>query len=182
MQLNLDTSVDSFAKEVQNICGVNVYDCYQCGKCSAGCTVAEFLTDTPTKLIRLIQLNQKETVLQSQTPFLCATCSICSSRCPMELDIAKLMESLRILSREESDTPAVKEVAKFSDSFLSSVKSHGKTFEFGMLIEFNMRNFTPLKDALFGPLMIQRGKLSFLPRNIKNKKRLKEIFSKSKSE
>jgi hypothetical protein len=51
-----------------------------------------------------------------------------------------------------------------------------------MLIDFNIKNFTPLKDAGFGPIMLQKGKLSFIPRNIKNKKRLKEIFSKTKCE
>jgi heterodisulfide reductase subunit C len=51
---------------------------------------------TPDKLIRYLQFNKLE-VLDSKTPWLCATCFTCSVRCPRNLDIAKIMEALRLL-------------------------------------------------------------------------------------
>lgn len=179
MHIKIDNHVNNLADELQDLCGVNVYDCYQCGKCSAGCTVSEFIQESPTRVIRLIQLNQKEAVFQSTTPYLCATCNTCSSRCPMEIDVAKLMESIRIASKKEGRKPAVKEVPRFSEIFLDSVKAHGRTYELGLTIKHNMANGTPLKDAELGPNMFLNGKLSLLPPKIKNKERIKKIFEKS---
>lgn len=179
MQLKLDNNVDQFANEIESLSGCRVYDCYQCGKCSAGCPVAQFTEETPTRLLRLIQLNQKETVLNSKTPYLCASCTTCSERCPMEIDVAKVMETVRILASKEGVKPAVKEVVNFSGVFLDSVRFGGRLFEFGMTVMFNLKNGTPLKDAMLGPVMLQKGKLALLPRSIKNKERIKNIFAKS---
>ncbi|MCU7493640.1 MAG: heterodisulfide reductase subunit C [Ignavibacteria bacterium] len=179
MQLKLDNNVSQFADEIEALSGLNLYDCYQCGKCSAGCPVSQFTQESPTRLIRLIQLNQKETVLNSKTPYLCASCSTCSERCPMEIDVAKVMETVRILASREGVKPAVKEVVNFSGAFLDSVKSNGRLFEFGMTISFNLRNRTPLKDAMLGPVMLQKGKLGLFPQSIKNKEKIKNIFNNS---
>lgn len=179
MQLKLDNNVSQFADEIESLSGLKVYDCYQCGKCSAGCPVGQFTEESPTRLIRLIQLNQRSAVLNSRTPYLCATCSACSERCPMEIDVAKIMETVRILGQREHVKSPVKEVAAFSGAFLDSVKSNGRLFEFGMTITFNLRNLTPLKDAMLGPVMLQKGKLALWPRSIKNRDRIKRIFEKS---
>ncbi|MGE5399478.1 MAG: 4Fe-4S dicluster domain-containing protein [Ignavibacteriales bacterium] len=179
MQLKLDNSVDQFAMEIEDLCGCNVYDCYQCGKCAAGCPVSQFTNESPTKLLRLIQLNQKEAVLNSRTPFLCAACTTCSERCPMKIDVTRIMETIRILSAREGIKPPVKEVANFSGAFLDSVKSNGRLFELGMTIKFNLVNMTPLKDAGFGPLMLSKGKLSLIPDRIRNRDKIKNIFRNS---
>jgi heterodisulfide reductase subunit C len=97
----------------------------------------------------------------------------------MEIDVAKLMESIRIASKKEGRKPAVKEVPRFSEIFLDSVKAHGRTYELGLTIKHNMANGTPLKDAELGPNMFLNGKLSLLPPKIKNKERIKKIFEKS---
>lgn len=179
MQLKLDNNISQFAKEIEALSGCSVYDCYQCGKCSAGCPVSQFTDESPTRLIRLIQLNQKDMVLNSKTPYLCASCTTCSERCPMEIDVAKVMETVRILASREGVKPAVKEVTNFSDVFLGSVKSNGRLFEFGMTISFNLKNRTPLKDAMLGPVMLKKGKLGLAPQSIKNKERIKNIFANS---
>ncbi|MGE5429504.1 MAG: 4Fe-4S dicluster domain-containing protein [Syntrophomonadaceae bacterium] len=179
MQLKLDNNVGQFANEIEALSGCSVYDCYQCGKCSAGCPVSQFIDESPTRLIRLIQLNQKEIVLNSKTPYLCASCTTCSERCPMEIDVAKVMETVRILASREGIRPRVKEVVNFSGAFLDSVKSNGRLFEFGMTISFNLRNLTPLKDAMLGPVMLRKGKLGLWPQGIKNKERIKNIFANS---
>lgn len=179
MYLNLDNSVDSFASEIKSLCDINSYDCYQCGKCSAGCAVSKFTVESPTKILRLIQLNQKEAVLKSQTPYLCASCNTCSVRCPMEIDVARLMETIRILGRKEGVKSPVKEVPKFSDAFLSTVRLTGRSYELGLTLLFNLKNRTPLKDAGFGLPLLTKRKLSILPHTIKNRKRIERIFDKS---
>lgn len=179
MQIKLDNSIDAFAKEIYDSTSINVYNCYQCGKCSAGCTVSQFIEESPTRLIRLIQLGQKDLVYQSKTPYLCTTCITCSSRCPMEIDVAKLMESIRISAKKEGIEPPLKEVPAFAEAFLAPIKSNGKSFELGMMIGYKIKTLTPFTDAELSPTMLKNQKLPFIPKSVKNRKRIKRIFNRS---
>jgi heterodisulfide reductase subunit C len=180
MQIRIDSSVSQFSEEINDLCGIDVNKCYQCGKCSAGCTVAQFIDESPTKLIRYIQLGQSDLVYNSKTPYICASCNTCSSRCPMDIDISKLMESVRISAKKNGKHPPVEEVDRFSRIYLDSVKNNGRLFELGLMIKYNLENKTPFKDAELGPVAIMNGKLGFIPQKIKNKDRMKNIFNKSK--
>jgi heterodisulfide reductase subunit C len=51
----------------------------------------------PNQIIRLVQLGQVSDVLNSKTIWLCASCFTCTSRCPKGVDLAKVMEALRLL-------------------------------------------------------------------------------------
>lgn len=180
-QITLNTLIDSFSNEIKTLSKVNAYECYQCGKCTAGCSVGDFLEETPNQMMRLIQLNLRDEALNSKTPFLCATCNTCTARCPMDIDIAKVMETIRILSEKEKKKN-VKEVSKFSKIFLDSIKNHGRLFELGLTARFNIENKTPFKDSELAPTLIFKGKLSLLPQKIKNRKRIKKIFDNSINE
>ena len=59
---------------------VDPKDCYQCGKCSAGCPVASDADMTPREVLRHLQLRQVEPVLKSNMPWLCAGCGMCLVR------------------------------------------------------------------------------------------------------
>ncbi|MCS6817049.1 MAG: 4Fe-4S dicluster domain-containing protein [Acidobacteriota bacterium] len=84
-------------REVEELSGQNLYACYQCGKCTAGCPLAFSMDILPHTIIRLMQLGQLEPVLSSNTPWHCAACLTCSSRCPKGVDLARVMEALRAL-------------------------------------------------------------------------------------
>ncbi len=51
----------------------------------------------PNQVIRLLQLGQEEEVLSQNTIWLCASCFTCESRCPKGIDLARLMEALRLM-------------------------------------------------------------------------------------
>lgn len=84
-------------KKLEEISGQNVMACYQCGKCSAGCPMVSLMDLLPNQIIRLVQLGQIEEVVNSKTIWLCASCFSCTTRCPKGVDLAKLMEALRLL-------------------------------------------------------------------------------------
>jgi len=91
-------------QRIEEISGQTVLACYQCGKCSAGCPMADMMDLMPNQIIRLVQLGQTEEVLRSKTIWLCASCFSCSVGCPKGVDIAKLMEALReVLLRKGVD-------------------------------------------------------------------------------
>lgn len=97
------------AKEVEELCGVNIFGCYQCGTCSAGCPFVDEMDLTPDEVIRYVILDRYE-VLNSKTIWLCSSCYTCAERCPRDINITKIMEALRqiILRRKIDQTKALK--------------------------------------------------------------------------
>ncbi len=87
-----------FRKDVLSVSGEDASKCIQCGKCSAGCPISPEMDLQPNQVLRLIQMNERETVLRSATLGLCASCQTCSVRCPDSIDIAKIMDALRKLA------------------------------------------------------------------------------------
>ncbi len=97
--------------KIEEISGQNVMACYQCGKCSAGCPMASLMDLLPNQIIRLVQLGQIDDVIGSKTIWLCASCFTCSSRCPKGVDLARVMEALRLLLlRKKTDYVEVSEI------------------------------------------------------------------------
>ena len=99
-------------KEVEELCGENLFGCYQCGTCSAGCPFIEDMDLSPDEVIRYIILDRKE-VLNSKTIWLCAACFTCAERCPRDINITKIMEALRqIILRKKIDRTNLAEISK----------------------------------------------------------------------
>jgi heterodisulfide reductase subunit C len=84
-----------FVKMVNEISGQNVQNCYQCGRCSSGCPLTFAMKLLPSELIRLVQLGLEKEALETNTPWVCASCLTCHARCPRGVDLAKVMEALR---------------------------------------------------------------------------------------
>jgi heterodisulfide reductase subunit C len=88
---------------VEKLSGEQVFSCYQCGMCSAGCPLAEQMDMLPNQVIRMLQLNDAQ-VLETNAMWVCASCLACEVRCPKGVDLAKIMEGLRqIVLREAVD-------------------------------------------------------------------------------
>ncbi|GAI09389.1 unnamed protein product [marine sediment metagenome] len=84
-----------FLDKVEELSEENIYACYQCGKCSAGCPSISEMDISPCEIIRLVQLGQEKEVLNSKTIWICSSCFTCVTRCPKGVDLAKVMEALR---------------------------------------------------------------------------------------
>ena len=99
-------------KEVEELCGENLFGCYQCGTCSAGCPFIEDMDLSPDEVIRYVILDKQE-VLNSKTIWLCASCFTCAERCPRDINITKIMEALRqIILRKKIDRTNLAEISK----------------------------------------------------------------------
>jgi len=101
--LRISSAEPEFVRRVEELSGENLYACYQCGKCAAGCLFAEHMDLLPNQVLRLVQLGD-ESVLSSKAPWVCASCLACQVRCPKGVDIAKVMEALRLLSLRRGET------------------------------------------------------------------------------
>ncbi|MHA1555429.1 MAG: 4Fe-4S dicluster domain-containing protein [Candidatus Heimdallarchaeota archaeon] len=87
----------AFRQKVLDLAGDNIMRCYQCGECSGGCPESAVMDLLPNQVIHKIQLGD-ESVLDTNTFWICSSCLVCSARCPKGIDIAKVMESLREIS------------------------------------------------------------------------------------
>jgi heterodisulfide reductase subunit B len=142
--------------------GSNVYKCYQCIKCSSGCPLVEEFDLAPHQVMRSVQFND-DSVLESRAIWLCASCQTCTTRCPQGIDVAGVMDALRIESRRRGIEPAVPEIARFNDLFMRCIRIFGRTWELGLATAFNMALRQPFKDSKLGRKMFARGKMKFLP-------------------
>ncbi|MBN1326950.1 MAG: 4Fe-4S dicluster domain-containing protein [Candidatus Cloacimonetes bacterium] len=85
-------------KKIEELSGQNIFDCYQCGNCSSGCPVVDYMDISPNQAMRLAQYGRIEEVLSSEMIWICSTCLQCSSRCPKGIDVAKVMEAFRTIN------------------------------------------------------------------------------------
>ncbi len=86
-----------FVRKIEEISNQRVSNCYQCGRCTAGCPFAKFMDAPPSQVIRFIQLGLKDEVLAASAPWFCAACLVCQGRCPKGVDIPRLMEAVRTI-------------------------------------------------------------------------------------
>lgn len=82
---------------VSEISRENISDCMQCGKCTAGCPASHGMDILPHQVLRFLQLGEVDKLLSSETIWICASCFTCASRCPRDVDLAKIMEGLRLV-------------------------------------------------------------------------------------
>lgn len=168
-----------FLANLQEESQVDVRDCYQCGKCSAGCPLTEAMDYNPHQILRLLQLGQVEKVLKSRTIWICAECSTCYARCPKEVDLPRLMETLRIEAKKRGYI-GVKTVNLFADLFLGSVEANGRVHEMGIMAFYNLKSGHWFQDAMSAPTLLLNGKISPFPHKIKGRDAVRRIFAKAR--
>ncbi len=104
--------------------GKNLYHCYQCGRCTAGCPVAKNVKSyNPRQIIRMTLMGLKDEVLSSNSIWLCASCYTCQESCPQGVEVADLMFVLRNM--------AVKEgwIHPFFKQLAGVIVENGRTFK-----------------------------------------------------
>jgi heterodisulfide reductase subunit B len=154
----------NLAQRIQEELGENVYLCYQCVKCTSGCPVVEFFDWQPNQIMRAVQFGDEEIALHSQTPWLCAACQTCTTRCPQGLDINGIMEFLTRESVSRGIKPTVPETRVFNEAFMREINIWGRSYEPGLMAEMKLRNPKGLLDDLdLYVRMLKKGKVGFFP-------------------
>lgn len=69
--------------------------CFNCGNCTAVCSLSTASTPFPRKMIRYLQLGLKEKLMQSPEPWLCDYCGDCSKTCPRDANPGEVMMGVR---------------------------------------------------------------------------------------
>jgi heterodisulfide reductase subunit C len=176
-------TLSGLSGEVLENTEVKVSHCYQCGKCSAGCPLSEEMDYPPSYIMRMLQTGDpvlEEKILRSFSIWVCLTCEMCFARCPMSIDIPKMMDYLRQRSLAEKKVhPEAKKILAFHKSFLNSIRLTGRLYEIGLLMDYKARTMKVMQDMSLAPKMLSRGKLNIIPEFIKDRRGIASIFSKS---
>lgn len=169
----------AFVREVEKKSGQPLAACYQCGNCTAGCPMAFTYDYSPSRLMRLIQAGQRDTVLSSSSIWMCASCEACSQRCPNNIQVAAVLESCRHMARLEKKC-AVPRLKKFWDSFIFSVGLFGRTFEAGVMAGYMLLTGRFFTDLDIAPMTLIKGKLPLFPHRTKGRKEVAAILRRFK--
>lgn len=179
LKLDMKSSViipsPDFRREVEAESGERVSSCIQCGKCSGGCPAFAVMDLGPRRLMRAVQLGLGEEALKSNTLWLCLFCMTCSSRCPVKIDVARVIETLRHRAIRQGIKPAEKDIALFHRLFLADVETLGRAYELGLAGAYSILSLKPwanLKEL--GP-MLSRGKVLLIPERARD---ARAIFNK----
>jgi heterodisulfide reductase subunit B len=169
MSITLQTDL---AQQIRSRSGENVFLCYQCKKCTAGCPVAAYFDLAPHQVLRASQFGQANLVLNSRTISLCAACETCSTRCPQGIDIARIMDDLEIMAQELGIKSQAPTVPMFYKSANRGIDWFGRMWELGLMAELYIREFFAGKldfgqlfkyDLPLAIKMFRNGKLKILP-------------------
>ena len=82
-------------EEFERYGGVNIGACFNCGNCTAVCSMTGEDGSFPRKLIRYAQLGMKDELLGSKELWLCYNCGQCSETCPRKAEPARFMMAAR---------------------------------------------------------------------------------------
>jgi heterodisulfide reductase subunit C len=174
------------AYPVESLAHTQLVNCYQCGKCTAGCPVSARMDLVPNQLIRLVQLGHTDTALRSQAIWECVSCQTCSTRCPKDVDCAGVLDALREISLAEGMVaPSQQTVVSFQKAFLDNIRRNGRLAELELIAQFKaavfFRTGRPaflFKDAGLAPELGKRKKLHFIPGKARDRKVVERIFAK----
>lgn len=157
-------AVTGFCEEVTRASGQEIEACYQCGKCTAGCPTARAMDMKPNQVIRAVQLGMKDLVLEANAIWHCAGCETCGSRCPRDIDMARVNKALARMCLREHRMPKDPAVAIFHESFIESVRRWGRAHELEVVGLTKLRGpGQRFKDIPLGAALFSKGRLALLP-------------------
>lgn len=203
-ELNMSESVlqynpefsQSLIQEVMDRSGQNLLACYQCRRCAAGCPVGDETGVTPDRLIRMIILGEREEALNNLLVWKCVACYTCGSRCPNNIQTARINETLKQLSKEDHSEPLLPKVAAFHDAFLKSASHFGRVNELEFMGLYEIKNarrelkhgggWKAVADemknkARLGISMMKKKRLRFRLDKIKRLSEIKRLYKKAKA-
>jgi len=93
--------------------GRDLVNCYQCIKCTSGCTALKLLELKPHEIVKLVNLGFVDELAASDIIWTCATCLKCVQRCPQKASPYDVIVALRNL--------AVEREAKVPEGYLKAV-------------------------------------------------------------
>ena len=101
---------------------------------------------TSKQIIRMIQLGLRKRVLSSSTIWLCASCEACSTRCPNEVELPAIMDTLEAMAIRDGMRSEEAVIQAFHRLFLNCISQYGRLHELSLLICLKLVVLNPFED------------------------------------
>ncbi len=105
--------MEDLAEEVRAISLEDPELCILCGRCTAVCPFADRMDIKPHQIVHMVRIGDWS-VVDSEAIWYCVSCLHCSQRCPRKIDVAAIIEALRLINLRKSrfavDLRGVKEL------------------------------------------------------------------------
>ena len=169
-----------FVNRVNTLSEQTIQLCYHCHKCTSGCPVADEMAYGPDRVLRMVQFGEKDRLLTSHDIWVCASCETCGTRCPNEIDIARVMDALRQMALAEGAAIAEPDAIKFHRLFLSLLQRTGRMHEATLLSLYLLWT-----GGIFGYIgtaasMFAKRKVPLIPQPVKARREIRRIFDATK--
>ncbi len=98
----------TFVNELAQYGAADVKACFNCGNCTAVCSLTEEGAVFPRKFIRYAQLGMKDKLAASREMWLCYYCGDCSATCPRQAEPGEFVAAVRryVISQYDPTTLA----------------------------------------------------------------------------
>ncbi|MGC9346391.1 MAG: 4Fe-4S dicluster domain-containing protein [Candidatus Bathyarchaeales archaeon] len=106
-------NLKSRRKILEKLSETELVNCFQCLKCTSGCTSLKLLELKPHEIIKLVNLGFVDELALSDIIWTCATCLKCVQRCPQKASPYHVIMALRNI--------AVEREAKVPEEYLKAV-------------------------------------------------------------
>ena len=110
---------------------------------------------------------------------MCLSCETCYARCPMEINVASVIDALRTLALERGAAKPEGDMPLFNRMFLRMVRSFGRSYDLAMIAAYKLGTRNIRQDTDKFPTMLKKGKMAILPPSGADKKMVKRIFSRA---
>jgi heterodisulfide reductase subunit C len=140
--------------------------------------MAVYMDLTPRRVIALTRAGLERDVLESATPWMCASCYECQVRCPREIKVTDVMYALKRRAIEKGLYPKRFPIPVLARAFYNMVATHGRNSESRLVIELALRTnpISLLKMAPIGLKLLKTGRMVLGQDRIKDPKQLKAIL------
>jgi heterodisulfide reductase subunit C len=165
-------------QEVTQRSGTDVNLCLHCRTCATGCPFLRGMDYHPNAVLRLLQYGLRQEVLGCKTIWVCVGCHTCSSQCPMSIDIAAVMNTLRLMSLEKGLKPGKRNILTFHQEVLRSLKHYGRAHKLGIMWRYKIHHQEWFQDVDVGLKMLVKRKLDLWPSRVKDMEELRFLFPK----
>ncbi len=175
---NIDQVKQPLVTEVKERSGTCLSRCYHCRSCGNGCPFVQAMDFTPNQVLRLVQFGLRREVLTCKTIWVCVGCYTCSSQCPMGIDIAAVMDTLRLMAVEEGVAIGKPNIIDFHEEVLRSLEKYGRAHKLGIMLGYKRQTGGWLKDLDLGLKMLFKRKLDLIPSRVRDgNKEIADLFT-----
>jgi heterodisulfide reductase subunit C len=158
--------------------GARLRGCIQCGTCAGTCPMTPYMDFTPRRIIGMIREGDRNDVVHSITPWVCASCYSCTVECPKQIPITGIMHALRRIALREKSYPKRLPIAVMEREFVDMVEKRGRSTESWLAVRMYMKTdpMQLVKHASVGQRLMRRGRMGLGLESIRDRAQLRELL------